>query len=52
MFAHELIKIKIHLERDLREQYTKQICEKSKAELIQSIGSIIAIYRKNIENKN
>lgn len=48
---HELIKIKIRAERDERELMSTQICVDTKAELIQKIGQIIAIYRKNPELK-
>ena len=51
--THELIKIKIRAEKEDRKQICDQIIERSKAELIQSIGQIIVIYRKkpNIEVK-
>lgn len=49
--VHELIKIKIRAERDDRELISTQICTNTKAELIQKIGQIIAIYRKNPELK-
>lgn len=48
---HELIKIRIRAERDDRELISAQICADTKAELIQKIGQIIAIYRKNPELK-
>lgn len=44
--THELIKIKIRAEKEDRKQICDQIIERSKAELIQSIGQIIVIYRK------
>ncbi len=48
---HELIKIKIQSDdRDLRSQISAEICSKTEAEFIQSIGKIIVIYRKNPEN--
>lgn len=49
--THELIKIKIRAERDVRNQISNQIIEESQAELIQSIGQIIAVYRKNPDKK-
>lgn len=49
--VHELIKIKIRAERDDREEISTQICANTQAELIQKIGQIIAIYRKNPELK-
>ncbi|MDQ7090677.1 MAG: YhbY family RNA-binding protein [Methylococcales bacterium] len=45
--AHELIKIKIRAERELRKQIGLQICLDTKAELIQTIGQITIIYRHN-----
>ena len=45
--THELIKIKIRAEKDTRKEVTAQIIEATKAELIQSIGQIIVIYREN-----
>ena len=48
---HELIKVKIQSDdRDLRNQIGTEICLKTEAEFIQSIGKIIVIYRKNPEN--
>jgi RNA-binding protein len=44
---HELIKVKIRAERDERTAIGKEICNAISAELIQSIGQIIIIYRIN-----
>lgn len=44
---HELIKVKIRAERDERNAIGKEICNAISAELIQSIGQIIIIYRRN-----
>lgn len=44
---HELIKIKIRAERDERKLISEKICTQSGAELIQSIGQIVVIYRLN-----
>ena len=45
---HELIKIKIRSSnRELRLQISEDICLATSATLIQSIGQIIVIYRKN-----
>ena len=49
--VHELIKIKIRAEKDIRTQISQRIIEESHAELIQSIGQIIAVYRKNPDKK-
>lgn len=45
---HELIKVRINAEdRKQRKEMSGQICEETGAELIQSIGHIITLYRKN-----
>ena len=44
---HELIKIKIRAERDERKQISEKICSTTAAELIQSIGQVVVIYRFN-----
>lgn len=44
---HELIKIKIRAERDERKIISEKICNHTSAELIQSIGACIVIYRLN-----
>jgi len=49
--THELIKIKVRAERDERKLIQDQIITATKAELIQSIGQIIVIYRKKPEPK-
>ncbi len=45
--CHELIKVKIRAERDERKEICNKICLTTKAELVQSIGQIIIIYRLN-----
>ena len=46
--AHELIKIKLSSKDKAEKQaMTDEICKKHTAELINQIGHIIAIYRKN-----
>jgi len=47
--AHELIKIRIRAERDERREISEQICTATAAELVQSIGQIIVLYRKNLD---
>ena len=47
--THELIKIKIRAEKEDRIQISAQIIEAIRAELIQSIGQIIVVYRQNPE---
>lgn len=44
---HELIKVRIRAEREQRKEITAEICEATRAELVQSIGQIIVIYRYN-----
>ena len=45
---HELIKIRLNVgDREAREAAIVTICEKARSELVQKIGHIIAIYRKN-----
>jgi RNA-binding protein len=44
---HELLKVRIRAERDVRKLITEKICADSGAELIQSIGQIAVIYRLN-----
>jgi RNA-binding protein len=44
---HELIKVKIRAERDERKLISEKICAQTGAELIQSIGQVIVIYRLN-----
>lgn len=49
--THELIKIKIRAEREDRKLIRDQIVTDTRAELIQSIGQIIVVYRKKPEKK-
>jgi RNA-binding protein len=45
--AHELIKVKIAADRDERAKITQAILENSGAELVQTIGQMSVIYRRN-----
>lgn len=45
--AHELIKVKIRAERNERKTISEQICLETQSELIQSIGQIVVLFRKN-----
>lgn len=45
--AHELIKVKIRAEREERSEISSQICNSTQSELVQSIGQIAVLYRKN-----
>lgn len=50
---HELMKIRIHTQnREDLAKNTADICTKTNAILIHSIGHIIAIYRKNLDNED
>ncbi len=51
---HELIKIQLRLaERDDRKAILDELCQKSSSILVQSIGKVALIYRKNPKpNKN
>lgn len=43
---HELIKVKLAVtDRELRHRVIGELCEKSRAELVQEIGKIALIYR-------
>lgn len=45
--THELIKIRIgNIDREHKKQLANEICQQHHAELVQSIGHIIAIYRQ------
>ncbi len=45
--AHELIKVKIAAEREQRAGITQSIVENSGAELVQTIGQMSVLYRRN-----
>lgn len=50
---HELIKVQLRAERDDRKALIEQLCENSSSMLVQSIGKVALIYRKNPQpNKN
>lgn len=45
---HELIKVKLRVgDRDTRDSIIEDLCSVTGAELVQKIGNIITIYRKN-----
>ena len=47
---HELIKIKCNLNKhEEHDMAIEEICEKTDAELVQRIGNIVTIYKKNKE---
>jgi RNA-binding protein len=46
--SHELIKVRIRADdREIRKQIGMEICTATSAELIQTIGQILVIYRRN-----
>lgn len=46
--CHELIKVRIRADdREFRKQIGAEICTAAAAELIQTIGQILVIYRRN-----
>lgn len=48
---HELIKIRVAIEdRDIRREILHEICQTRQAELVQKIGNIGVLYRKNKTN--
>ena len=51
---HELIKIQLRLgEREDRKAIADELCQKSSCILVQSIGKVALVYRKNAQpNKN
>ena len=46
---HELIKIKLRGERDVRKAWAQSIAAQCQAELVQSIGQVACFYRKHPE---
>ena len=47
--THELIKVKLRLDRDTRRELTAQITQQCQAELVQSIGQTACYYRQHPE---
>ncbi len=45
--AHELIKVRIRADREDRVEIKNRICIETQAELIQAIGQIVVLFRKN-----
>lgn len=48
---HELIKVKVRLQRDAREVIYEEITNKTKAMLVATIGMVLLIYRPSPKNK-
>ena len=48
--SHELIKVKVSVgDRDARDQLIQQLCDSSDAELVQRVGNIAVLFRRNPE---
>mgnify|MGYP002635789337 CR=1 FL=1 len=50
--THELVKVKVRHERELRNSLCEQICQKTGAVEIQQIGMILLIYKQSKQSKN
>jgi len=49
--VHELIKVKISVgDREARDEIIQQIVDRSSAELVQRIGNMAVLFRRNSEN--
>lgn len=44
---HELIKVRLQAERDARQTMTRQLAEACEAAVIQTIGKVVVLFRKN-----
>lgn len=44
---HELIKVRLRAPRDQRQTWAQELIAQTRAELVQSIGQILLIYRAN-----
>ena len=44
---HELIKVKIAADKEEREEIAQELVQSSKAELVQHIGQMIVLFRRN-----
>ena len=49
--SHELIKVKVRLQRDIRIEFFEQILEHTGARMVATIGMIILLYRPTKANK-
>ena len=48
--AHELIKVKVRLQRDARVDIYTEICNQTGAEMITTIGMVLLLYRPTKKN--
>ncbi len=46
---HELIKVRIHADRDARPELARALARACEAEVVQSIGKVTVLFRKNPE---
>ena len=46
---HELIKVKLRADREMRQQWAQEIAGRCQAELIQTIGQVACYYKKHPE---
>lgn len=49
LYDHELIKVKLRGERDIRKAWAHSISELCDAEMVQSIGQVACFYKKHPE---
>lgn len=49
LYDHELIKVKLRGERDIRKAWAKSISELCEAEMVQAIGQVASFYKKHPE---
>lgn len=50
---HQLVKVKINLgDRDERDALVAELSKKHKADLVQRIGNIAVLYRRNFDKEN
>jgi RNA-binding protein len=50
---HQLVKLKVNLgDRDARDALIAELSKKHKAELVQRIGNIAVLYRRNFDKEN
>jgi RNA-binding protein len=47
--SHELIKVRVNSDRDVREAMLAEICSKTGAQAVQHIGKILVLFRENPE---
>jgi RNA-binding protein len=47
---HELIKVKLRSDRETRSDWSQQIIQASRAELVHEIGQVACYYRRNPQN--